>query len=123
MFWKYQRPKTRASFRVLELGLGVGVDSMGESGEVEAEAEAEGEIGKWDLGLEGSFHLVKGIGRFVGLDWNLNSLGDDDDDDDEDAALSLRVEIGGRREGFLKGLRVMEDEGSRFNASILLWKL
>lgn len=43
--------------------------------------------------------------------------------EDDDDALSLRVEIGGRKEGFLKGLdlrKVREEEGKRFKASIFV---
>lgn len=69
MFWKYQSPKTRASFRVLEEGLGSLLEGR-DSGDVEDEEEDEDEggMGKRDLGLEGNLDLVKRVGRFVGLD-------------------------------------------------------
>ena len=47
IFWKYQRAKTRASFKLLELGF-KGED-VGEDSEF---VEDEFGVGKWDLGLK-----------------------------------------------------------------------
>lgn len=113
MFWKYQRPKTRASFRVLDLGFGLGFESGVSWG---SEVAAEGGEGKWDLGLvkgrESNLGLVNGI-------WELRGWGDEE-------ALVLR-ERGERKLGFLRGLDLREEMvvvevegGRRFKAIIFV---
>ena len=70
MFWKYQRPKTRASFIVLDLGLVMEFESELSWGSKAAE---EGGVGKWDLGLvkgrESNLCFVNGIWELSEISW------------------------------------------------------
>lgn len=111
MFWKYQKPKTRESFRVLLLLLVLELESGVCWGS--EEEEAEGGEGKWDLGLKGkesNLDLVNGIWRFV--------VGFEDSNSWWVDAPSVSL----RKEGFMRGLGLRRgtrvEEGRRFKANI-----